>query len=224
MYEGNVIEVSIAELYQSALIRTGQYLIKDDVVGAELPENVFVQLVKTEIYSFYTNYFFRTKRINTYVVAQTPVVFPEPSPQYISKIVPVSVYGLYIGEFLNFRFMSHTSYLSTRPLSKFNIVWKYERPNLYIGYQGEVMIEAQYELKFDDNRKVMEVIDVTRSTVQDLCNGLVMMVLGRSRRMLRVPDNVVEFDAEAMVSEGEELYKKAKEDLVRMSEISAINF
>lgn len=224
MYEGNVIEVSLEELYQSALIRAGQYLVMQSVVEDELPESVFVNLVKTEVYPYYTNYFFKTKRINMMVSAGVPVRFPEPAPEFISKIVPVSVYGLYIGEFLNFRFMSHVSYLSTRPLSKFSVVWKYERPNLYVGYQGEVMIEAQYGLKFDEQRKVMEIIDFTRDVVQDMCDGLVLLVLGRSRRMLKVPDNVVEFDAEAMVSEGEEMFQRAKENLARLSEISAVNF
>jgi hypothetical protein len=224
MYKSYVQKLSLLELYRTALVRAGQYLVEEALLEKEFSLDKFELLFKNEIYLLYQKYVYKSDKIVTYVTYASPYVFPEPAPDMVNAVIPVSVYGLYIGEFLNFRFLTHTSYLSTKPLSRFVIAWEYRKPVLYVGYQGQVEIRASWKLQYDEERKELEVDPETRDVLVDLAAGYVLTAVGRSRRMVRIGDSNLEFDAEAMVSEGEELIKEARERLVQFVDLSALNF
>lgn len=219
-----VDRVSLEDLYRTALIRIGNYLVEEELRSKEFPFEKFVELFKNQIYPLYTKYVYKRGFVNVYVTYGSPYRFPDPAPEFVCRVVPVSVYGLYIGEFLNFRFLSHVSYLSTKPLSRFCLVWRYEKPNLYIGYQGEVEIKAGWRLQYDDERKEVEVDPDTRDILQDLCSAYVMIAVGRSRRAVRIADNNLEFDAGEMVAEGEELLRETRERLINVASLETLNF
>jgi hypothetical protein len=210
-------------LYQAALVRIGHHLV-ELVLEDELPDSWVKLLVKHEIYPFYSKYIYKSKNIHTFVTYATPFVFSAPAPDIVGAVVPVSVYGLYIGEFLNFRFLTHTTYLSTKPLSRFAIAWRYEKPKLFVGYQGEVEIRAHWRVQFDEVNNVLEVENDTRDILVDLIAGHVMTSLGRSRRMVRIGDSNMEFDAAEMVAEGEELIREARGRLIALADITASSF
>lgn len=219
-----VEKVSLNDLYDTALVRIGNYLAKNEILSKEFTPDTFETLFRNQIYPLYSKYVYKTKNITTYVTYGQPYVFNEPAPEIICKVVPVSVYGLYIGEFLNFRFLSHISYLSTKPLSRFVLTWRYEKPRLYIGYQGEVDIEAGYRLQYDRDEGTVEVDPDTRDILQDLCSAYTMIAIGRSRRAVRLGDSNLEFDAEAMVTEGEELLRETRERLINLASLETLNF
>ena len=219
-----VERVSFQDLYNGALIRTGQYLAQEEIAQREFPLSKFIELVKYQVYPLYSKYVYRTEYKNFYVVYNSPVVFSEPAPEIVCRVVPVSVYGLYIGEFMNFRFLSHVSYLSTRPLSRFAIVWRYEKPRLWVSYQGEVEVKCGYKLILNESEGWVEVENSTRDVFQDLCSAYVMVAIGRSRRAVRIGDSNIEFDAEGMVTEGEELLKEARERLQNLMTLETLNF
>jgi hypothetical protein len=167
---------------------------------------------------------YKNDKIVTYVTYSAPYVFPDPAPDIVNMIIPLSVYGLYIGEFLNFRFLTHTAYLSTKPLSRFNISWDYRKPALFVGYQGQVEIRASWKLQYDEEKKEMEVDPETKDILVDLAAGYLLAALGRSRRMVRIGDANLEFDAEELVQEGETLIKESRERLLQFADLTALNF
>lgn len=218
-----VSTVSLRDLYDTALIRVGNYLAQQEIENKEFPFTLFEKMFKNQVYPLYSKYQYKKRHHNVYVTYATPYVFPEPAPELVNRVVPVSVYGLYIGEFMNFRFLSHTSYLSTKPFTRFVITFRYEKPKLYCGYQGEVEIECSYKLELNESNKTVEVIEDSRDILQDLCSAYMLIALGRSRRAVRVPEGV-EFDAEAMVTEGEELLRETRDRLIRLSGLDVLNF
>jgi len=224
MYKSYVKRINLQELYRTALVRAGQYLVEDALLANEFTLDKFELLFKNQIYPLYQKYVYKSDKILTYVTYASPYVFAEPAPDIVNAVVPVSVYGLYLGEFMNFRFLTHTAYLSTKPLSRFTIAWEYRKPALYVGYQGEVEIRASWKLMYDEVSKVLEVDPETRDILVDLCAGYMMVVLGRSRRIVKIGDSNMELDADALVSEGEELVKEARERLVQEADLTALNF
>jgi len=224
MHEGYIEKVSLQDLYETALVRTGQYIASEEIQGVEFPFSTFKVLFKNQIYPLYSKYIYKSKSLNIYVTYAQPWIFPDPAPDIVSSVVPISVYGLYIGEFLNFRFLTHTSYLSTKPLSRFAIAWQYRKPVLYVGYQGQVEVRAHWKLMYDSASDEVEIDPETKDILLDLIAGYVLTSVGRARRMVRVSDSNLEFDAEAMVSEGEELIKEARERLIQLADLTALNF
>ena len=223
MYKAYVQKLGLQELYQTALVRAGQYLVESALLAQEFPLDKFELLFKNQIYPLYQKYVYKGDRIVTYVTYAAPYVFPDPAPDTVNAVIPVSVYGLYIGEFLNFRFLTHTSYLSTKPLTRFSIAWEYRKPALFVGYQGQVEIRASWKLQYDESNKVMEVDPETKDILVDLCAGYLLSALGRSRRMVRIGDSNMEFDTD-IVAEGEELIREARERLVQFADLTALNF
>jgi hypothetical protein len=199
MYKAYVQRLGLQELYQTVLF-------------------------KNQVYPLYQKYVYKSDRIVTYVTYAAPYVFPDPAPDIVNMVIPVSVYGLYIGEFLNFRFLTHTSYLSTKPLTRFSISWEYRKPALFVGYQGQVEVRVSWKLYYDEEKKEAEVDPETRDILVDLTAGYLLAALGRSRRMVRIGDSNMEFDAEALVGEGEELVKEARERLLQFADLTALNF
>jgi len=224
MYKSYVQRINLQELYRTALVRAGQYLVEDALVANEFTLDKFELLFKNQIYPLYQKYVYKSDKILTYVTYASPYVFPDPAPDVVNAVVPVSVYGLYLGEFMNFRFLTHTAYLSTKPLSRFTIAWEYRKPALYVGYQGEVEIRASWKLKYDEVSKVLEIDPETKDILVDLCAGYMMVALGRSRRIVKIGDSNMELDADALVSEGEELVKEARERLIQQADLAALNF
>ena len=224
MYKNRVITIPLQDFYDSILVRIGQHLARSNITTVEFPYFEFKTLFKYKIFPFYKKYFYKTDYVRTYVTFAQPFQFDNPPPEIVSNVIPISIYGLYLGEFFNFRFITHTSYLSTKPLSRFMIAYRYEKPMLYVGYQGQVEIVAHWPLVFDETNDTAEVDPETEDLLHDLCTGHVLSALGRSRRMIRIGDANIEFDAEAMVTEGEELIERARERIVQLADLSVTTF
>lgn len=223
MQKGYAETITLQDLYNLAIIESGQF-IAGDVFYAEFPIDKFRMLFKHKVYPLYSKYVFKTIRQNLSVMANMPYVFPDPAPDIVSRVVPVSIYGVYIGEFMNFRFMSHTSFMSTKPLGKFTIVWRYEKPKLFVGYQGNVEVECQYKYAYDDVTDIVEVNVDSKDILIDLCVAEMLISVGRARRLVKVADTNLEFDAEALVQEGTEMLTATKEKLLQYADLSALNF
>jgi len=222
MYKSYIQKMNISDLYRTVLVRAGQYLVEDALLNSEFPLDKFKMLFIHQIYPLYQKYVYKTDKRNIYVTYATPYIFPDPAPDIVNAVIPVSIYGLYLGELINFRFLTHTSYLSTKPLSRFTMAWDYRKPALYVGYQGQVEVRASWKLEYDDVTGEAEVDPETVDILVDLCAGYVMAALGRSRRMVRIGDTNMEFDTD-LVSEGEELVKEARGRLVELADLTAIN-
>jgi len=222
MYKSYIQKMNISDLYRAVLVRAGQHLVEDALLNSEFPLDKFKVLFTHQIYPLYQKYVYKTDKRNIYVTYATPYIFPDPAPDIVNAVIPVSIYGLYLGELINFRFLTHTSYLSTKPLSRFTVAWDYRKPALYVGYQGQVEVRVSWKLEYDDVTGEAEVDPETVDILVDLCAGYVMAALGRSRRMVRIGDTNMEFDTD-LVAEGEELVREARERLVQLADLTAIN-
>jgi len=222
MYKSYIQKMNISDLYRAVLVRAGQHLVEDALLNSEFPLDKFKVLFTHQIYPLYQKYVYKTDKRNIYVTYATPYIFSDPAPDIVNAVIPVSIYGLYLGELINFRFLTHTSYLSTKPLSRFTVAWDYRKPALYVGYQGQVEVRVSWKLEYDDVTGEAEVDPETVDILVDLCAGYVMAALGRSRRMVRIGDTNMEFDTD-LVAEGEELVREARERLVQLADLTAIN-
>jgi hypothetical protein len=92
------------------------------------------------------------------------------------------------------------------------------------GHQGQVEIRASWKLQYDEEKKEMEVDPETKDILVDLAAGYLLAALGRSRRMVRIGDTNIEFDAEELVQEGETLIKESRERLLQFADLTALNF
>lgn len=228
MQECRVQKIKLRDLYQVVLRRIGHHLVRDELEVGEFKflDDFFV-LFKGVIFPLYKKYVYKSRNVSIYVSYNVPYIFPSPAPEVVSAVIPQSVYGLYIGEFLNFRFSSHTSYLSNKPLTRFSMAWRYEKPRLWVGYQGRVEVRAHWNLELmqdDVGEWWVEVDPDTQDILVDLSAGYMMESVGRSRRMVRIGDSNIEFDAESMVAEGAELIKEARERLINLADLTVSNF
>lgn len=229
MQDARVQKINLRDLYEVVLRRIGHHLVKNEIETNEFKYlDDFLVLFKGQVFPLYSKYVYRSKSISIYVTYANPYTFADPAPEIVSAVIPQSVYGLYIGEFMNFKFLSHVSYLSTKPMTRFSIAWRYEKPRLWVGYQGQVEVRAHWKLELvQDNQTGEWVVDVdpdTQDILVDLSAGYLMSAIGRSRRMVRIGDSNIEFDAEAMVAEGEELVKEARERLINLADITVTSF
>jgi hypothetical protein len=71
---------------------------------------------------------------------------------------------------------------------------------------------------------VVDVDPDTQDILVDLSAGYLMSAIGRSRRMVRIGDSNIEFDAAEMVAEGEELIREARERLINLADITVTSF
>lgn len=224
MFQGYFERVNLKSLYDVIFIRTGFDIVKEVISEREFPYNRFKELFKSQIYPFYSRYLFKTKRFNIYVRYNIPFRFDEPAPEFISRVAPVSLYGLYFGEFRNYISLSPVSYLSMKPGNRFYVPFKYEKPVLYCGWDGEVEILAQYRLEFDEERDEIEIPSDMKDLIYDLCSAYMMIVIGRTRRHLKIADLPIEFDGEALVGEGEEILEKVKGELMNFTDLTVLNW
>jgi len=223
MMKGSIQVVALQDLYNTALIRIGQQLVNNEV-SLELPYASFQKLVQFQVFPLYSKYIYKSEYLTLFLQYAQPYTFPEPSPDIVSTIIPVSIYGLYMGEMLRFRFTDNQSFLSTRPLSRFAMSWDYRKPVLYVGYQGEVEVRCHWRVKYDTVADTVEVDPDTQDILVDLLAGYSMIALGRSRRMVKIGDSNMEFDASDMVNEGEALVKEARDRLIALADLTAVNF
>lgn len=223
MYQAYIEKVSLNDLYNAALVRAGQHLVQIELQD-ELPFDQFKTLFKNQIFPLYAKYVYKSDKKTINVQYGVPYIFPDPAPDVVSTVIPVSIYGLYIGEFLNFRFFTHSSFLSTKPLTRFTIAFDYRKPKLHVGYQGMVEVRIHWKVQYNEESGQVEVDPETKDILVDLVAGYIMSAVGRSRRMVRITDSNMEFDATELVTEGEELIREARERLVNLADLTVVNF
>lgn len=102
------------------------------------------------------------------------------------------------------------------------VPFRYERPHLYIAYQGTVDVHGLYNLVMTeelapDARTLLDVdipeLDLKASTWRDMIEGKFLQAVGRSRRAFTYGALPVESDAEALRQEGKDMYDDALESL-----------
>ncbi len=219
-----IIQGNLSDLYQTALIRIGNYLAVDEISATEFTLNTFQTLFVNQIYPLYTKYVYKRAYQTVWVTFSLPYTFAQPAPAMVNRVLPVGFYGLYMGAFMSFRYMSNAGYFSSKPMNRFTMVWRYEAPNLYVGYEGYVELELSYKLVYNQNTNILDIDEDTQDILQDLCSSYMMISLGRSRRMVKVADSNLDFDAEGMVTEGEELLKETRTRLIDLASIDAVNY
>lgn len=151
---------------------------------------------------------------------------PGRPPKWVSSVVPVNVLTvagiLYLIQETRFTNVAEQSILH-EPRT---FLWHYENPILYTTETGTMDITAHYsyirEEIFDSDGKLVDVDmeDVDEGVDRifiDLVLAKFLQKVGRSRRTFRLNDLPIEYDAEAMVSEGIELEREARERMYNQS-------
>lgn len=151
---------------------------------------------------------------------------PGRPPKWISEVVPVNVLTvagiLYLIQETRFTNVAEQSILH-EPRT---FLWHYENPILYLTETGGMDITAHYsyirEEIFDSEGNLVDVDmeDVDEGVDRifiDLVLAKFLQKVGRSRRTFRLNDLPIEYDAEAMVSEGIELEREARERMYDQS-------
>lgn len=147
-------------------------------------------------------------------------------PKWISSVVPVNVLTtagiLYLIQETRFTNVAEQSILH-EPRT---FLWRYEAPILYVTETGTMDITAHFSyIKFeifDSNGNIvdydMEDLDEGKDRIfVDLVLAKFLQKVGRSRRAFRLNDLPIEYDAEALVGEGIELEREARERMYEQS-------
>lgn len=147
-------------------------------------------------------------------------------PKWISSVVPVNVLTvagiLYLIQETRFTNVSEQSILH-EPRT---FLWHYEEPILYVTETGNMDITAHYSyIKEEVRDSEANLLDVDMDGLDegkdqifiDLVIGKFLQKIGRSRRAFQLNDLPITNDAEALVGEGIELEREARERLYEQS-------
>ena len=180
--------MTIHELFNLVLIRSGQYLLDSNV---ELNEDKFKELVKYCL-SVYSKYKPQRKRIQISITGYS-YTFTDPVPYYISEVIPTSavVTNPFLSAIQN----------NSKPLV---VDWEYRPPTLYTSFNGDAEVEAWFEwkLKYDGTDYIVPVGD---ELFIDLVTAEFLIGLARSRRAFTLQEIPISTDAEVLASEGRDL-------------------
>lgn len=210
--------MTLQELFDITLLRTGEFLVPQDKV--ELDVRRFRILIENAL-GWYSKYvpkieylYINANNTNSRQYVFVEEAFPYGIPDDISDIIPVRISGVvpyYLREF-------------DRPRSNLDIKvefpWVYRKPVLTLPTNAEFDVKAFYFHRLknfgtNDNPN-WEVRTITENDQEfiDLVIARFLIALGKSRRAFTIEDLPIKVDATELVSEGKDLEKQAKEDII----------
>ena len=194
--------LTLEELFNLILIRSGQFLIgKDDV---ELDYDKFETLVKKTLKTYSKYKPIREKLFITLTNYQ--YTFTENIPYYISDVNPC--YSTVFNPLLQ---------IATQSGNVPFVEWEYRKPTLYTNFNGKAEVVAWFEWEIktvDSGKKFIELED---ELYLDLITAEFLMGLARSRRSFSLNDLPITNDSEILASEGQKLYEDTIETLRQTS-------
>ena len=201
-----------AELKKLVDIASGQF----QTAIVSLPDLDLKLLVESQVLPVIGAHLPLTKKFQI-TVSGSPHTFTTDIPDWIPVVDPVditspsSVFGqLYSSSRLRRK---------TQGIAKPTFLWEYEKPTLYIEYNGEVIIKGAYKsILVDDGASDYDITNIDESTKPHLINlttGYVMVALGGDERKVRLTELPIELDGEQMVSDGKELIEKTLEAITK---------
>lgn len=212
--------MKLDEIIDTVLIRSGQIIV-DNLDELNLTKKKFVTLIRNEIVK-YSKYCPHTERINIQVdgCCGTYYEFTKDSqpygiPRWISELVPISgantTYELFTRKFFYSTYRNELRDPQT-------LIWRYDRPYLYITALGGYDTVAHYDHPMIETRDDKnELTDFELPTIEsdkdeifiDLLTAQFMIVLGRSRRAYKVEGIPMSTDDNELISDGQAMYELA---------------
>jgi len=194
--------MTLQELFDLILIRTGEFLIGADNVELDLPK--FEALVDKSLKT-YSKY--KPKREKLFINLENyKYTFTDEIPNYISDVTPC--YSTVFNPLLQIASQS-----GNIPF----IEWEYRKPTLYANFNGKAEVEAwfDWEIKTDDSGN--KYIELEDELFIDLITAEFLLGLARSRRAFSIQELPITSDSEILASEGQKLYEDTIETLRQTS-------
>lgn len=201
--------MTLSELKQTVIDQAGQQL--NTAIDTEVSDTIFQRIVEKIVLPKFGRYKYKSE-IQRFYTVQSPYVFVDPAPDWISYIKPLNFLSLSnpLAALLKDKEID-----SITGISKPSFLYKYEKPNLYIEYVGEMEARVCYRAYVDESslNEIQYVKDSDLDTLIELTLGHFLVSLGRSRRLAKLTELPIEIDAEALVNEGNDLIRATEEKL-----------
>lgn len=138
-------------------------------------------------------------------------------PLWVSSVLPVG-YSALTNMALGIQLFLATDSAGSQLGQPVNWIWRYEAPNLYVPYTGELDIRSHsnypYELIRGSSNLLVDVdipgLNYDESFLK-IVTGKFLQAIGRSRRAFTLTDIPVSIDGNDLVTEGKELEAEGRE-------------
>jgi hypothetical protein len=206
------MSLSLSDLINLCILEAGQYV--GELESTLLNETQLALIFKKEL-AWYSKYF--------------PQVITTSARLYNNKVFSLDNDGFVPDQVLEIKRREVSNYLFGGS-RRFGIVasyfWRYDSPRLFFN-TAEDLYEITYSVthKYDEAAKVFPTLNLEDSKFLNLCIAKFMIMLGRSRRSFTTQEFPIMTDGSELVSEGTEMYEKAKESCTSGSDfwLSLIN-
>ncbi|BCG50082.1 hypothetical protein [Ralstonia phage RP13] len=197
------MSLSLDQLIDVILLESGQFIA--DLDATLLDKTKLGTMVKREL-AWYSRY--------------QPFKATVVSSLYDKKVFSLQADGFVPKNIVDirtdrFNFIGYTTAPIPGPVHSY--YWRYENPILYFRYpEGPYQMSYISDHVYDDVNQNLPTIDIGDRIV-NMMVGRFMMTVGRSRKAFTVDEIPLTTDAEAMYSEGKELYDKTEEEIKQNS-------
>lgn len=191
-------DLALSDLINMVMLEAGQYII--DLDSSLLSEKDIITLATREL-TMYSRYI--PQKVNLMYPLYDGKVFQIPVDGFIpDQIVGIETNNYYIAGLP----------LGAMPGAVHSFNWRYDKPTLYLRYPADnYFLTYISKYTYDPVNKCFTNLLSTQhyNYFVDLVAGRVMMTIGRARAAFKMPNMPIETNADALVSEGKELYNAA---------------
>lgn len=216
--------LSIAEIFRRVIIKSGQFLLRQETI--ELDESRFKVLVEDAL-EIYNKYCPMDRTFNkNFSQSQRNYTFSSSDefgiPEEILALTPIRVYGMSPHLLGYYDEVSRTNQITKEVVQ---IPFSYVKPDLQLPFNGIWRIHAMYEYEvaeFEDEDTGEISFYIPNMTIKErnfleLVRGMFIQGIGRSRRAFTLNDLPIAMDSDALVTEGQEIQEKAEENIINAS-------
>ena len=146
-----------------------------------------------------------------------------PIPDWLSEVTPIKFAGVSLSAFNMQQYTARNSEL----IDPIQAPWDYSKPVLTVPFSSSYKITGVFKHRItivpgDETSATSDSYEVKTITYEDhlffdLLQGLFLQGIGRSRRAFTLNDLPITMDADAVASEGKEIFEAAKENLAQQS-------
>jgi len=212
--------MKLSEIRDEVVTRSGQFILDADKL--EIQDDRLAILIDVCLREF-NRYSPADKHINLHIGGNshlfTEEVDPPGVPDWIPDVLPIRSsggFGIFQQVKTAEQHLSRT-YDPSGDLVKREFVYRYRKPTLYVPFSGDFDINYVRKHKLvekDGEKQVTTLDDVDQdASFFELLTGHFLTSIGRYRRAFTVEEAPITMDASELVSEGNEMIERAKEDM-----------
>ena len=215
-------------MFDRILLKSGQFVLAKSKVEIDIDSFRILVEDALAVYSKLNPYH---QTITKQIISPRQTIFSENNPfssdlivpDWISEVTPIKFAGLSLSAFNMQQYAARSSEL----IDPIQAPWDYSKPVLTVAFSSSYKITGVFKHRItrvagSDDMAVSDSFEVKTITYEDniffdLLQGLFLQGIGRSRRAFTLNDLPITMDADAIASEGKDIFESAKETLAQQS-------